>query len=157
MAGITTCMVNSFKQELLQGGHCFEANQVLAANSHTNSAITELPSTANLSVGMLITGPGLTGANTVVAIINSTAVVISNATSSTVQQNNFTFSGDTFKMALIKHTPTGTYDRLITRYAQVTGNTDEASGAGYSAGGLALTTVSPSIPDSNTAVLSFSS
>ena len=38
-------------------------------------------------------------------------------------------------LALIKATPTGTYGAATTNYSDVTGNSDEASGTGYSAGG----------------------
>ena len=42
------------------------------------------------------------------------------------------------KIALIKETPSGTYDATTTNYSDVTGNSDEASGTGYSAGGQSL-------------------
>lgn len=90
MAGITTALSTSFKQQILQKGHDF-----------TNS------------------------------------------------------TGDTFKLALIKHGPTGTYDATSTNYSNITGNTDEASGTGYSAGGMALTNVTPTT-SGTTAYTSFS-
>lgn len=55
---------------------------------------------------------------------------------------------DTLKLALIKATPTGTYGAATTNYSDVTGNSDEASGTGYSAGGGTLD--SPSITLSGT-------
>lgn len=45
---------------------------------------------------------------------------------------------DTLKLALIKASPTGTYGAATTNYSDVTGNSDEASGTGYSAGGGTL-------------------
>lgn len=45
---------------------------------------------------------------------------------------------DDIKIALIKESPTGDYDATTTNYSDVTGNSDEASGAGYSAGGQSL-------------------
>ena len=45
---------------------------------------------------------------------------------------------DTLKLALIKASPTGTYGAATTNYSDVTGNSDEASGSGYSAGGGTL-------------------
>ena len=42
------------------------------------------------------------------------------------------------KIALIKNSPTGTYDATTTNYSNVTGNSDEASGTNYSAGGQNL-------------------
>ena len=44
----------------------------------------------------------------------------------------------TLKLALIKASPTGTYNATTTNYSDVTGNSDEASGTGYSAGGQNL-------------------
>lgn len=45
---------------------------------------------------------------------------------------------DTIKLALIKAAPTGSYGASTTNYSNVTGNTDEAVGTGYVAGGQAL-------------------
>lgn len=45
---------------------------------------------------------------------------------------------DVLKLALIKATPTGTYDATTTNYSDVTGNSDEASGTNYTAGGQNL-------------------
>jgi hypothetical protein len=51
---ITTCMTNSFRQELLSAAHCFMASQSGLAGAGANGAftITGLASTANLVVGM---------------------------------------------------------------------------------------------------------
>jgi hypothetical protein len=58
--------------------------------------------------------------------------------------HNFTAStGNTFKMALIKVSPTGTYGAASTNYSNITGNSDEVTGTGYSAGGTSLTNVTP--------------
>lgn len=54
-----------------------------------------------------------------------------------------TSTGHAFKVALIKATPTGTYGAATTNYSDVTGNSDEASGTGYTVGGEALTNVTP--------------
>jgi len=48
----------------------------------------------------------------------------------------------TIKLALIKASPSGTYNAATTNYSDVTGNSDEASGTGYSAGGASLTSAS---------------
>jgi len=45
---------------------------------------------------------------------------------------------DTLNVALIKASPAGTYGVGTTNYSDVTGNTDEAVGTNYSAGGQAL-------------------
>ena len=44
----------------------------------------------------------------------------------------------TIKLALIKASPSGTYNAATTNYSDVTGNSDEASGTNYSAGGQNL-------------------
>ena len=45
---------------------------------------------------------------------------------------------DSLKIALIKASPTGTYDADTTNYSDVTGNSDEATGTNYTAGGQVL-------------------
>ena len=45
---------------------------------------------------------------------------------------------DSLKLALIKASPSGTYGAATTNYSDVTGNSDEASGTNYTAGGQAL-------------------
>jgi hypothetical protein len=45
---------------------------------------------------------------------------------------------DSLKIALIKDSPTGTYDASTTNYSDVTGNSDEATGTNYTAGGQVL-------------------
>ena len=63
---------------------------------------------------------------------------------------------DTIKIALIKDSPSGTYGAATTNYSDVTGNSDEASGTGYSAGGQTLDTPAISIPSgSTTAIVDF--
>ena len=44
----------------------------------------------------------------------------------------------TLKIALIKASPSGTYNAATTNYSDVTGNSDESSGSNYSAGGQTL-------------------
>lgn len=54
--------------------------------------------------------------------------------------HNFTVtSGHVFKVALIKVAPTGTYGAASTNYSNITGNSDEVTGTGYTAGGFAFT------------------
>jgi len=59
---------------------------------------------------------------------------------------------DTLKVALIKDTPTGTYDTNTANYTDVTGNSDEAVGTGYTAGGQDLDSVTISL-DGTTAII----
>lgn len=61
---------------------------------------------------------------------------------------------DVIKIALIKATPTGTYGASTTNYSSVTGNSDEASGTNYTAGGNTLAGASISL-DSSTAIVDF--
>jgi hypothetical protein len=49
---------------------------------------------------------------------------------------------DVLKVALIKVSPAGTYNKASTNYSDITGNTDEASGTGYTAGGQILDSAS---------------
>lgn len=59
---------------------------------------------------------------------------------------------NSIKIALIKASPSGTYGAATTNYSDVTGNSDEASGTGYSAGGQVLDSVTISI-DGTTAIV----
>ena len=61
---------------------------------------------------------------------------------------------DTLKIALIKESPTGTYGASTTNYSDVTGNTDEATGTNYTAGGQALDSASITLSGS-TAIVDF--
>lgn len=70
-------------------------------------------------------------------------------------KHNFLLSGGSaFKIALIKTSMSGTYNAASTNYSDVTGNSDEASGTGYTTGGAALTRVDPST-SSTTALTDF--
>jgi len=61
---------------------------------------------------------------------------------------------DSLKIALIKASPTGTYDKSTTNYSDVTGNSDEASGTNYSAGGQVLDGASITL-STDTAIVDF--
>jgi hypothetical protein len=60
----------------------------------------------------------------------------------------------TLKLALIKASPSGTYNATTTNYSNVTGNSDEASGTGYTAGGQNLDGATIST-DGTTAIVDF--
>ena len=49
---------------------------------------------------------------------------------------------NSLKVALIKASPSGTYGAATANYSDVTGNSDEASGTNYSAGGQVLDSAS---------------
>jgi hypothetical protein len=70
--------------------------------------------------------------------------------------HDFTNGADVFKIALLKSASagTGTYGAASTNYSDITGNSDETSGTGYSAGGNTLTNVTPTA-DSTTAITDF--
>lgn len=55
--------------------------------------------------------------------------------------HNFTTTtGNVFKLALVKTSPTGTYGAATTNYSNLTGNSDEvANGGGYTTAGFAWT------------------
>lgn len=60
--------------------------------------------------------------------------------------HNFTnTTGDVFKIALFRAAASivGTYGAATTNYSNMTGNSDEATGSGYTAGGNSLTNVTP--------------
>ena len=61
---------------------------------------------------------------------------------------------DTLKVALIKASPSGTYDASTTNYSDITGNTDEAVGTNYTATGQELDTATITL-SGNTAFVDF--
>jgi hypothetical protein len=61
---------------------------------------------------------------------------------------------DSLKIALIKASPSGTYGAATTNYSDVTGNSDEASGTNYTAGGQVLDSAAISV-DGTTAIVDF--
>lgn len=61
---------------------------------------------------------------------------------------------DIIKLALIKASPTGTYNASTTNYSDVTDNSDEALGAGYTTGGNTLEGATIAL-DSSTATVDY--
>ena len=55
---------------------------------------------------------------------------------------------DTLKVALIKASPSGTYNASTTNYSDITGNTDEAVGTNYTATGQELDSAAISLSGS---------
>lgn len=162
----TTAVCNSWKVEALSAGHCFLATQtgVTVTNSSGAATLTGLASTAGLAVGMAVSGTGA-AAGAIIKSIDSASQVTMSAVS-TSAMSSATFTGDVFKMLLIKAAPTRTFDSTQTNVGTPgTGTpsatnvgTDETSGTGYTTGGLTLTNVSPSLPGNptTTATVSFS-
>lgn len=61
--------------------------------------------------------------------------------------HNFTTTtGNVFKVALIKVSMAGTYGAASTNYSDITGNSDEVTGTGYTAGGYAWTAAQNTTP-----------
>jgi hypothetical protein len=60
-------------------------------NTHTNTIIDNIPSTTNLSVGMLVSGSGIQTNTTISSITSSTAITISLPATSTVVGDALTF------------------------------------------------------------------
>ena len=56
-------------------------------------------------------------------------------------QEGHNLASDSIKVALIKTSESGTYNATTTNYSDVTGNSDEASGTNYSAGGQVLDSI----------------
>lgn len=144
MGSVTTAFPTSSKSDHQSALHCFNA-VVTKTCSGVNGAFT-LTGAANvtgIAVGMAVTGTNVAAGAVVASIDSSTQVTVSKAHTGTITTQTITFTGDVFKIALIKHTPTGTYGAASTNYTEITGASDEASGTGYTAGGIALTNVSP--------------
>jgi hypothetical protein len=156
MAGLTTAMPSSFKQELMSAGHCFNATTSgITANGVSGAfTLTSMSSMSGVAVGMAASGTNVASGAVVASIDSATQVTLSKAHTGTITGGTITFTGDQFKMALVKHGPAGTYGAGSVNYTDVTGNSDEVSGTGYTAGGTALTNVS-AVLSGTTAYINF--
>src|SRR5450631_3734796 len=156
MAGTTTAFPTSFKQELAQAMHCFTASIAPTGNTtNTSTAIASLSSPTNLCRGMPISGTGIPANCFVADIPTSTTMTLSIAATATNTGTTLTCAGDAFNIALIKQACTGTYGAASTLYSNITGNSDEGSGTGYTAGGQALSANSTPSTTSTTAFWSW--
>jgi hypothetical protein len=153
---ITNAFPTSFKSELFSGAHCFATTVTPTGSSSTSTSYTSVSSMAGISVGMPFTGTNVGAGSVVAAITSTTAFTSSVASTGSISGGTLTFTGDVFKMALMKNSVSGTYGNTSINYSDITGNSDEASGAGYTATGQVLTNVGPSIPSGITATVSFS-
>lgn len=142
---ISTAMATSFKSELFSAGHCFNATVTPTANTHSNTTVDSVSSMTGIAVGMSVSGSGISANTYVAAITSSTAFVLSIAASTTLTGTSLTISGDIMKIALIKPSMAGTYSAATVNFTDITGNTDETTGSGYTTSGLALTNVSPAV------------
>ena len=146
---ITTAFCTSAKQELMSGGHCLLGTVTpTGTTSNTAFTITSMSTNAGIAVGMAISDTGHSGipASAVVASIDSsTQITISKAATASNSGTALSIAGDVFKIALFKNSVSGTYGAGTVNYTDMTGNSDEASGTGYTATGVALTNVSPTV------------
>lgn len=148
MAGITTAMLASHKRDLLNGAHCFAQSRAFTCTSTATKTVVGIsPAISNAApifVGEQLSGTNISAAAPVPiveSIVSSTSITMSQAPTGAITA--FTVKGDPFKMALIKVGPAGTYGAASVGYSDITGNSDEITGAGYTAGGTALTNVDP--------------
>lgn len=161
----TTAFCYSAKQELLQGGHCFNGPQsaLTGAGVSGQFTLTGLASTAGLTSGMAAAATNVAAGAVIATIDSASQVTLSKAHTGTVT-NGISFTADAFKMLLIKAAPGRTFDGTQTNVGTpgsggptaANVGTDETSGTGYTTGGFALTNVTPSIASTTTAITTFS-
>lgn len=157
MASITTSICNSFKSELMQASHNFNGSVTPTGNTTSASAsVTSVSSMSGVVVGMAISGTGIPASTTVANITSATALTLSANATATGTGVTLTITGDPFYIALIGSSYTGTYDANITNYGTGSGSpstsnvgTDEVSGTGYTAGGVALSNSTPTYTTGN--------
>lgn len=144
MAGISSAFCTSAKAELLSGGFCINATVTPTANGTSGQfTLTSMSSNAGVVVGMGASGTNVASGAVVASIDSSSQITLSKAHTGAISGGTITIAGDTLKIALFKSGVAGTYGAATVNYTDMTGNSDETSGTGYSAGGMALTNVSP--------------
>lgn len=153
MAGITTAMMASFKSDLLSGLHCFNQSRTFTATGVSTTVWTSVSSLTGLAVGNSVTGTNVAAGTVIASIDSATQITVSKASTGAI--GTITTVGDIFKMALFKVGVAGTYSAASTNYTDMTGNSDETSGTGYTAAGTALTNVDP-VASSPSAYTTFS-
>jgi hypothetical protein len=122
-------------------GHGHAQTRTFTGTGVSTQTWTGLSSLVGVYVGNALSGTNV-AANTIVArILSATSIRVSEASTGAI--GTVTVTGDTFKMALIKVGMAGTYGSASTGYSDITGNSDEVTGTGYTAGGTALTNVDP--------------
>jgi hypothetical protein len=153
MAGITTAMLTSFKRDLLFGLHHFTQSRTFTATGTSTQTWTAVSALTGMAVGAFLSGTNVAAGSRIADILSSTSIFVSKV--STGALGTVTMVGDAYKIALIKVGPAGTYSAASVGYTDITGNSDEVSGTGYTAGGTALTNVDPTT-SSTTAFTDFS-
>src|SRR5580704_6178763 len=163
----TTAIATTFKSELLEGTHNFfvPVTQTMSGVSGAFT-LTGGTSTAGIVVGMAVTGTNVAAGAVVASIDSATQVTVSKAHTGTITTQTITFTGDVFKLLLIKSGAGGTYSGANSNVGTPgTGSptatnvgTDEVAASGtYSSGGIALNNLSPVATNPTTsAAVSFS-
>jgi hypothetical protein len=152
----TTAFCYSAKVELAQAAHCFNITQSSLAGAGGNGAftITGLATTAGVAVGMAASGTNVASGAIVSSIDSASQVTVSKAHTGVVTTGTIAFTGDVFKILLIKTAPVRTFDGTQTNVgtpgtaaASVSNvGTDEvAVGGNYASGGFTLTNISPAV------------
>ncbi len=163
----TTALATSFKSEILQAGHNFQTTVTRNATSgNGTTTLTGLASTAGLAVGMAIAGTNITGGSVIASIDSASQVTMSKASGGSPGTNSTTFTGDVFKLLLVKSGSARSYDGTQTNIGTPGSGTPSASNVGtdevaasgsYVSGGIALTNVGPvSTNPTTSAAVSFS-
>ncbi len=147
----TTGICNSFKAEVMQGGHCLNAVLAQTGTTHSNQVLDVMATTAGIAVGMAVTGTNIAASTVVESITSAVAVTVSKTTTGSAA-NTMTFTGDAIKLALVKVSPGRTFDNTQTNIGTPGSGsptatnlgTDEIAASGtYASGGMALVNVSP--------------
>lgn len=141
MAGITTAMLASFKRDMFNGAHHFSQSRTFTATGVSTQTWTGVSSLAGLYPGVALSGANVAVGSVVAKILGPASILASLASTGAI--GTVTAVGDIFKMVLLKVGVSGTYGAASTSYTDVTGNSDEVTGPGYTAGGMALTNVDP--------------
>ena len=154
MGSISTAYCTSAKAEHLYGAHNFGATVTPTGNTTSGAfTVTSMSSNTGVCVGMAITGAGIPGSTVVASIDSATQITLSKAATATATGVSLSITGDVFKIALVKAAPTGTYGAATVNYSDIV--SDEVTGTGYSATGVALTNVSP-VTSGTTAYVTYS-
>lgn len=161
----TTALATTLKSEMFQATHNFSTTISLGSTTGTSAQFTlTVSSVAGICVGMAASGTNVAAGAIVASIDSQTQVTVSKAHTGTVS-TTVTFTADVFKLLLIKTSPTRTFDGTQTNVGTPgTGSptatnvgTDEASGTGYTTGGITLTNAGPvSTNPTTSAAVSFS-
>ena len=147
----TTGVCDSAKVEFMQAAHCMQATLATSGTNTSGAAsITAISTTAAIAVGMAVSGTNVAAGAVVASVDSGTALTMSKVSTGAV--SNFTVTGDVFKLALVKVSPSRTFDHTQTSIGTPGSGTPSATNLGtdeiaasgsYSSGGVTLTNVSP--------------